>query len=785
MLLIPCPWCGPRDEAEFHYGGQAHVAYPENPSALTDEEWARYLFFRDNPKGPFAERWTHAAGCRRWFNAVRDTGTNEILAVYRAGEPRPGSTASPLSHLGALLSRRSAPSARLGVPPLGEFEDEAPSGPTGGLGAEPPELSGRGGAGKETQPFRHPTRGRINRDQPSDVHLRRHRIPRLPRRHPRLRPPRQRRHPDRHQHQTRPPPRHLLRRRRRTQRRHPDRGPVPRADAPRHDGRAVRRPRGDQPPRPGPPRHRPRPRPLRRRTRPLRPADRRRGPGRPRRRSRRRPHRRPRHPRRRPPGAGRQPPGHRPNTSTGRTRPPRCSKPPPTYASCAAPPSSATTTTTTSSPSNAAPTTSARQAPENVSRERVWRIRARRVVLATGAHERSLAFADNDRPGVMLAASARTYVNRHGVLPGRRAVVFTTNDSAYAAALDLAAAGVDVAAIVDTRPYPGEWARAGAGGRYRGAGRARGRRHGRRRAADRRDGRPVRGGSPGRRNRRAREFAADLLLVSGGWNPVAHLFSQAGGKLRYDEALGSFVPDTCRQAVEVAGSANGVLDLARSSRRAWPPVPARSRPRATPPRRPACPSPTWPRSPRRRPCTCTPSPAPPAPTPFRRPPTRCHRRRPDPRHRRRHALRRAHQALHHGRHRQRPGQDVRSAGQRHRRRPARRRHLGPRHDHVPAAVHARLLRHARRPRPGRAARPGPDDRPARLARRARRPVRERRPVEAPLVLPPARRGHGGRRPARVRRRPRRRRPSWTPPPSARSTYRARTRPSSSTGSTPT
>ncbi|MGW1721208.1 sarcosine oxidase subunit delta, partial [Streptomyces sp. NPDC002156] len=89
MLLIPCPWCGPRDEAEFHYGGQAHVPYPEDPSALTDEEWARYLFFRANPKGPFAERWTHSAGCRRWFNAVRDTGTNEILAVYRAGEDRP------------------------------------------------------------------------------------------------------------------------------------------------------------------------------------------------------------------------------------------------------------------------------------------------------------------------------------------------------------------------------------------------------------------------------------------------------------------------------------------------------------------------------------------------------------------------------------------------------------------------------------------------------------------------------------------------------------------------
>lgn len=95
------------------------------------------------------------------------------------------------------------------------------------------------------------------------------------------------------------------------------------------------------------------------------------------------------------------------------------------------------------------------QAPTHVARERVWRIRARRVVLATGAHERSLAFADNDRPGIMLAGAGRAYVNRYAVAPGRHAVVFTTNDSAYAAALDLAAAGVRVAAIVDTRPEAG------------------------------------------------------------------------------------------------------------------------------------------------------------------------------------------------------------------------------------------------------------------------------------------------------------------------------------------
>jgi heterotetrameric sarcosine oxidase delta subunit len=65
------------------------VAYPEDPSDLSDEEWADYLFFRDNPKGPFAERWSHSGGCRRWFNAVRDTGTHQFLAVYRPGDPKP------------------------------------------------------------------------------------------------------------------------------------------------------------------------------------------------------------------------------------------------------------------------------------------------------------------------------------------------------------------------------------------------------------------------------------------------------------------------------------------------------------------------------------------------------------------------------------------------------------------------------------------------------------------------------------------------------------------------
>jgi sarcosine oxidase subunit delta len=89
VILLECPNCGPRDEVEYHYGGEAHVPYPEDPYALSDEEWARYLFYRRNPKGLFAERWVHAAGCRKWFNVIRDTATYRIAAVYRVDDPRP------------------------------------------------------------------------------------------------------------------------------------------------------------------------------------------------------------------------------------------------------------------------------------------------------------------------------------------------------------------------------------------------------------------------------------------------------------------------------------------------------------------------------------------------------------------------------------------------------------------------------------------------------------------------------------------------------------------------
>ncbi|MEX2650079.1 MAG: sarcosine oxidase subunit delta [Alphaproteobacteria bacterium] len=89
MHLIPCPWCGPRDELEFSYGGEAHIRRPADPDALDDGAFAEYLFMRTNPKGMHAERWMHAAGCRRWFNALRSTVSHEILAVYKMGETKP------------------------------------------------------------------------------------------------------------------------------------------------------------------------------------------------------------------------------------------------------------------------------------------------------------------------------------------------------------------------------------------------------------------------------------------------------------------------------------------------------------------------------------------------------------------------------------------------------------------------------------------------------------------------------------------------------------------------
>jgi sarcosine oxidase subunit delta len=87
MLLITCPYCGSRAEIEFRYGGEAHLTRPA--SDCSDAAWADYLYMRKNVRGPRAERWSHARGCGQFFNVVRDTQTNAILATYRRDEARP------------------------------------------------------------------------------------------------------------------------------------------------------------------------------------------------------------------------------------------------------------------------------------------------------------------------------------------------------------------------------------------------------------------------------------------------------------------------------------------------------------------------------------------------------------------------------------------------------------------------------------------------------------------------------------------------------------------------
>jgi sarcosine oxidase subunit delta len=89
MLLIVCPYCGARPELEFEYRGEAHIIRPEIPSAVSDDAWGQYLYFRTNPKGLHFERWRHIHGCARFFNAVRDTITDKFVLTYKVGEPRP------------------------------------------------------------------------------------------------------------------------------------------------------------------------------------------------------------------------------------------------------------------------------------------------------------------------------------------------------------------------------------------------------------------------------------------------------------------------------------------------------------------------------------------------------------------------------------------------------------------------------------------------------------------------------------------------------------------------
>lgn len=195
-------------------------------------------------------------------------------------------------------------------------------------------------------------------------------------------------------------------------------------------------------------------------------------------------------------------------------------------------------------------------------RMRLWHIRADQVILATGAHERPLVFADNDRPGTMLAGAAQSYVNRYATLPGERAVLFTNNDAAYEAALDLSAAGAEIAAIVDVRPATEHELsrRAGDSGieilmnsAITGvSGRKRVRGVQVRQLSD------DRGSVSGP----TRNIECDLLMMSGGWSPVVHLFCHAQGELSFEEEKACFVPNTTRDALHCAGALAGTFGLA-------------------------------------------------------------------------------------------------------------------------------------------------------------------------------------------------------------------------------
>jgi len=184
-------------------------------------------------------------------------------------------------------------------------------------------------------------------------------------------------------------------------------------------------------------------------------------------------------------------------------------------------------------------------------RQRLWTIRAKRVVLATGAVEQPITFPGNDRPGVMMAGAARTYINQYGVLPGRLAVLQTNNDNAYRSVIDLLDAGAQVTAVLDVRdhvdghlpqrvrdrgvPIMQGYGVVGTKGYF-------GVRHV--------HVRPLAGGP-------IRRYDCDLLCMSGGWAPQVHLHSQSGGKVVFDAKNGCFVPGEARQNCVSIGSAAG------------------------------------------------------------------------------------------------------------------------------------------------------------------------------------------------------------------------------------
>ena len=185
-------------------------------------------------------------------------------------------------------------------------------------------------------------------------------------------------------------------------------------------------------------------------------------------------------------------------------------------------------------------------------RERLWLVRAGRVVLATGTIEQPLIFSNNDRPGIMLAGAALKYLRRHSLAPGRHVVVATNNDSAYLTARELKEAGVNIVALLDSR----ESAPAALLQGVRNLG-----------IRIETGSMPIdsRGfsalkqvtiGTLDSRNgvSNIRQIKCDALLVSGGWSPTLNLFALAGGKRKFSESSRSFEPAGPHPKIEIVGS---------------------------------------------------------------------------------------------------------------------------------------------------------------------------------------------------------------------------------------
>lgn len=187
-------------------------------------------------------------------------------------------------------------------------------------------------------------------------------------------------------------------------------------------------------------------------------------------------------------------------------------------------------------------------------RQRLWRIVAKETILATGATERPVVFGGNDRPGVMLAGAVRTYINRYGVAPGQRAVVFANNDYSATTVRDLQRAGVEVVALVDSRKKPTDHVRqlvAETGVRLIPNAVV----------SDALGGKTVTGVAVSYGNGENLTLDCDLVAVSGGWNPNIQLTSHLGGRPTWNPRILSFVASVLPANMTVVGAAAGEFSL--------------------------------------------------------------------------------------------------------------------------------------------------------------------------------------------------------------------------------